>query len=275
MVDPVKLGAAEKASLIERSRIAAVRNQAAKRLATGLRVSEVRDGPGDFYQAKALTDRVARLRETKADIGQGIDALRTAQAGTQAVEDLSKQLKGIALATRDADATEKARLAEQFDLVRGQIDSLVGDASYQGVNLIDGAGSLRVDFSANSGDRLDVAASANDAASLGVGNAASFNDFASLADVDNAISAIDGAIDTVRANQSRIVGNAGVLGARGAFAENLAATALEGADKIVLADLHEEAARHLAATVRDDLALSTQRIAGRSAQRVLELVKGG
>ena len=275
MADSVFLNAAQRQFLTARTEISRARNTAADRLATGQRVSRITDDAVSFLRGQALTQRAGALRDAKADISQGISALQAAQTGTQAIEDLTDQLKGIALAAQSADATEKAQLTQQFDTVRQQIDNLANDASYQGLNLLaNPAGDLDVNLSDQPSTTFTVQGQASDVAALGIGNAASYNNFGTQADIDNAIAAIDAATETIRSNESSIGSNASFLGIREDFSANIANILEEGAAKLTRADMNEEAARLLAANVRDAMAVRGQRIAAQSDRLIVNMIRG-
>ncbi len=275
MVESVTLSSVQRHLLSTRADLSRARNRAAMRLATGRRVSRISDDPVSFLQAKSLTNRVSALRDAKANISQGISALQATSIGNQAIEDLTRQLKGLALAARNADPTQRADLAQQFDTVRRQIDNIAADTSYQGINLISNpAGELDITVSDRADDRVTIEGQPSDVASLGIGDAASFNEFADQADIDAAVAAIESAIDKIQANDSNIVSNASLLNTRERFAENFANVLQEGADKLTRADMNEEAARLLAATTREALTLQSQRIATEADQLIVNLIRG-
>lgn len=275
MIEPITLSNATRSFLTARTDLTAVRNDAASRLSTGLKVASITDDARSFLQAQSLLQRVGTLRESKADIAQGISALRATQAGTQAIESLTDQLQSIATAAQSADADEKARLAVQFDEIRSQIDSIAADTTYQGTALIDNpASDLDVNLSDRTGVTLTVEGQASDSTSLGIGNAASYNGFATSTDIDNALAAIDAARTTVRATESAQVSNTSFLNTREAFNEQLSNTLQSGADKLTLTDINLDGATLLAANVRDSLAISSQRITAQSERLIGDLIRG-
>ena len=226
MATEIYLSAIQKNFLLVRDGISSARASAANSLSTGLRVSSINDDAGAYLKAQALLDRVGTLREVKPNIGQAISALDATQAGSQAVEHLTQQLKGIALAAKSATDAEKADFAEQFNSVRTQIDSLVNDTSYQGVNLLASpTATLSVNDSDTAGTAYDVTGQATDTTTLGIGDAASYNNFATDADIDNALAALNSAISTVRTNESTLGGHVAFLGIREQFTEDLSNTA--------------------------------------------------
>ena len=277
MVDAVSLSPSTRLTLLERIEIARERDQASNRLATGQRVNRIADDPQDFLRASALASRVNSLLDAKANIGQAISSLETAQVGLEAVEKLGQQLKGIAYAAQSATGAERDALVAQFDVTRQQLDKLVSDVSYQGTNLISNpADSQRVNLNDQPGTDLTVDGQASDVASLNVGTATTdYNSFASITDVETAIAAVDDALSSVRANASRIGNNAAILTTRETFTQELADTLQHGADELLQADINLEGARLLAANVRHDLGLSSQQISARSESLIVELVRSG
>ena len=109
MVESVALSSTQKLSILERTRIAELRDQASRRLATGRRVNDLSDDPQDYLRAQALANRVSGLLGAKSGIGQGIESLLTAQTGLEAVQKLSEQLKGIAISAQSASGTCQRR----------------------------------------------------------------------------------------------------------------------------------------------------------------------
>ncbi|MHA1598710.1 MAG: flagellin N-terminal helical domain-containing protein [Alphaproteobacteria bacterium] len=275
MVESINLSAAQQSSLTTRNRISYARDQAAHHLATGRKISQITEDAQKFLLSKGLVARVDNLNVAKSNISQGISALEVTQAGLDAADKLAQQLKGIATQAQNADADDRATLAAQFDSVRTQLDTLIGDVSYKGVHLLSNpADTLRVQISEQPSESLNIDGVASDASGLGIGTSAgSYGSFATTADIDNALAALDSARSQIRSTESSIVGNAGILGVREEFTENLANIVQAGADKLVAADLNEEAAILLSANVRDSLALEAQNITTQSAQLVVGLLE--
>lgn len=273
----VTLSAATRTALLTTQGTTALAAQISERIATGLRVTRAADDAAAFFTAQSLTSRAGDLLALKAGINQGVSALGGALAGISAITAIANQLKGIAIAARGGSAEARAAAAAQFDALRAQIDSLAGDAGFNGINLISASpgslpGSLTITFNETGTSSLTVAGAASDAASLGIGTAAgSFNDFATDADIDAAIAGLDKAIGTLRSTSLRLGSNAGLLNTRLDFTRNLANTLRTGAGNLVNADLNEEAAKLLALRLRTELGLIGQTIANDSQRAVLQL----
>ena len=154
----VSLTAAVRQNLLSLQNTTDLINRTQNRLSTGLRVANAIDDPVKFFQAKGLQDRASDFEEKKTGIDQGISTLSTATDAIVAIENLVQQLKGLATNAKSATTNaEVANIITQFNDLRTQINNLTTDATYQGLNLVAGTGSvLEVNFSNDTGSVLTV-----------------------------------------------------------------------------------------------------------------------
>ena len=154
----VSLTAAVRQNLLSLQNTSELINRTQNRLSTGLRVASAIDDPVKFFQAKGLQDRASDFEEKKTGIDQGISTLSTATDAIVAIENLVQQLKGLATNAKSATTdAEVANIITQFNDLRTQINNLTTDATYQGLNLVAGTGSvLEVNFSNDTGSVLTV-----------------------------------------------------------------------------------------------------------------------
>jgi flagellin-like hook-associated protein FlgL len=271
------------------------------RLSTGLAVSSPIDDAVKYFQAKSLSNRSTDLLERKDAIDQGVNALDTALKAADAIESLVKQMKGVADSARSADKTQRAAYTTQMKELVKQVNKLVGDASYQGLNLINSSSSkLSVRFSDKSDSKLDVngvdfnssvffkdkdgaAASVVDTSFAGLGLSggtfSSFNvsvadDLASFnAQIDNVVSGLDKTISNLRSEAAKMAGNVAILQVRSNFTAEYAGVLDDGAGKLTLADLNAEGANLLALQTRQQMGIQALSFAGQSEQAVLGLFR--
>ncbi len=157
MADQVTLSAAVRSSLLSLQGTTRLIERTQGRLATGLEVAGPIDDPVKFFQAKTLSDRASDFNEKKSGIDQGISTLTAALDGAEAIEDIVGQMKGLALASKSSTSSTISELVSQFNDLRTQIANLASDASYQGLNLVNGTGStLTVSFSTDTASTLSV-----------------------------------------------------------------------------------------------------------------------
>lgn len=165
-------------------------------------------------------------------------------------------------------SNERAAYAKQFDSVLKQIDELVQDTSYKGINLLKGD-NLTVVFNESRTSTLELKGVTFD--STGLGFTASKNEWISTTDIDESLDQITKATSMLRAQASEFGQNLSTVQIREDFTENMINNLTTGADKLTLADANEEAANLLALQTRQSLATNSLSLASQSAQSVLKL----
>jgi flagellin-like hook-associated protein FlgL len=286
------LGASTRSNLLSLQGTQSNINLTQGRLSTGLKVASAIDNAVSFFQAQALTNRAADFSERKDGIDQGISTLKAANNGVEAIDKIVKQLKGIVSSAKTATDTEQADLTNQFQELLGQINELAGDASYQGLNLINSTASkLTVEFSTNStakftveGRNLNVSGlftNGGDALTgfqgglssfLGTGGATEFSAVGTTVSAfDNAIELLDTGISKLRGAAKSLGANVTFLQTRLDFTKQYTNNLSEGADKLTLADINEEGANLVSLQTRQQLGIQALAFAGQSEQAVLRL----
>jgi flagellin-like hook-associated protein FlgL len=144
-------------------------------------------------------------------------------------------------------------------VIRGQIDDLVTDSSFNSVNLLKSSpDTLTVTFNENGSSELVVAGIASDITTLAVlSGVTNYNNFVADSDSDNAITAIDAAIVTLRQTSLSLGTKDTIIDARVTFTDGLIASLEGGAAKLINTDLETEAANLLALQTQRSLAIST------------------
>ena len=153
----ITLSAAVRDSLLSLQNTTVLINRTQGRLATGLSVASAIDDPIKFFEAKTLADRASDFDEKKSGIDQGISSLTAALDGTEAIDTIVRQMKGLAVSAKSATSSTIAELVSQFNDLRTQIANLARDTDFQGLNLINGTGEkLTVEFSTDTSSTLVV-----------------------------------------------------------------------------------------------------------------------
>lgn len=200
--------------------------------------------------------------DSNLNLGFGINTLN-------AVVDDSGEADGVFTTEQIAFAPGAGTLAQlenDFDIVREQIDALVEDASYRGVNLLNDD-DLIVYFNEDRSNLLTI--SGEDLSTSGLGISAA--SFTSSAAINSAITEVRDATSTVRNFASSLSTSLTVIQNRQDFTKNQINTLKEGADKLTLSDQNEEGANLLALQTRQALGTTALSLASQSAQSVLRL----
>lgn len=159
----------------------------------------------------------------------------------------------------------KASYATDYNDLLAQIDQLSTDASFNGINLLDGD-SLSVQFNEDSSSKLDISGVTFDSSGLGLSDT-TFDDIA--ADVAK----LNTATATLRKQSSTFGANLSVVQNRQDFTNNMISVLEGGASDLTLADTNEEAANLLALQTRQSLAQTSLSLANESEQSVLNLIR--
>ncbi|MEP3477605.1 MAG: flagellin, partial [Hyphomicrobiales bacterium] len=176
---------------------------------------------------------------------------------------------GLTVATSTAATNnDRTAFATQFNELRTQIDELADDASFNGINLLDGD-NLTVTFNEDATSTLGVDGVTFNSNGLGISS--SQNTFQTDADINAAIADLKGATDTLRAQASKFGSNLSVVETRQDFTKNLINVLETGAANLTLADTNEEGANLLALQTRQQLSSTALSLASQADQNVLQL----
>ncbi|MAU60025.1 MAG: hypothetical protein CMI62_04750 [Parvibaculum sp.] len=179
---------------------------------------------------------------------------------------------GFGIATSGTQGTNgetltsaRASYASDYNDLRTQIDQLASDASFNGINLLNGD-SLTVKFNEDGTSKLDITGVTYDSAGLGITET-------TFSDIDADIALLDSATSTLREQASTFGANLSVVQNRQDFTKNLIGVLEGGAGDLTLADTNEEAANLLALQTRQSLAQTSLSLANQAEQSVLSLIR--
>lgn len=156
--------------------------------------------------------------------------------------------------------------ADDFNEIRDQIDGLVADAEYRGINLLSGD-DLTTFFNETRTSSLITTGADFTANGLAITETA----FRGSLAIELAASQIDDALSAVRSFGTTLANDLSIIQARQTFTENTINTLTSGADDLVVADQNEEGANLLALQTRQALGVTSLSLASQSQQSVLRL----
>jgi flagellin-like hook-associated protein FlgL len=167
------------------------------------------------------------------------------------------------------DNATRASLQADYNNLISQITTLAKDASYNGVNLLDGD-DLSVIFNEDGSSSLSIAGVDFSATGLGLTNVSGAG-FQSNTNINSSLAQLDTATATLRTQASRFGSNLSIVQTRQDFTKNLISVLQTGADNLVLADTNEEGANMLALQTRQQLSSVALSMASQADQSVLRL----
>ncbi len=180
---------------------------------------------------------------------------------------------GIAESGFIAGSNELTNLKTTYDSIRTQIDQMVSDSGYKGVNLLTSGSSLVVKFEGT--NSLTVNGFGATTATLGglniTSTATAATNWTSSATIDNSVNQLSSALSTLRAGSSAMSSNLSIITTRQDFSTNMVNVLTEGSGKLTLADTNEEGANMLMLQTRQSLSTTALSMASQAAQSVLRL----
>jgi flagellin len=244
------------------------------RINTGLAVASAKDNGGVYAIAQAMRGDVGAYNAVNQSLGRAKSVVDVALAAGESVSDLLVQMKEKVIAASDAslDTASRDALNEDFVALRKQIDSIVSNAGFNGVNLINTASGFQTIASADGSSKISVNA---ENLSLGSGTI-TISSTAQIATLTTASTMID-TLNTSIANTNQALARLGSVSKRldtqMDFTTKVKDALTAGIGNLVDADLSIESARLQALQVKQQLGIQALSIANSAPSTVLGLFR--
>ena len=174
-----------------------------------------------------------------------------------------------------ADPTSQATrtgLINQYNNILKQIDTTSQDASFNGINLLQGD-TLNLTFDETGKSTLAIQGVTFNTAGLSLAPLASGTDFLDSNSATTTLNQLNAAAATLRSEASNLGSNLSIVEIRQDFSKSLINVLQTGASNLTLADTNEEAANSQALSTRQSIAVSALALANQSQQSVLQLLR--
>ena len=283
----IVLGTATQANLLALQNINTQLGVTQGHLATGLAVASAIDDAVKYFQSQQLSNRATDLSARKSQIDQGIQSLTAATTGISSAISILQQMEGIVNGASTQTTAQRASAATQFNTLGQQLSTLLNDASYQGLNLINSTTSnLTLQFSLASTSTLKITGQnllfsklVTGGKGVAVGSkAATTLITVKFSNVSNKISkftaiynALQTAVFKAQAAAQTLGTNVNFLQTRMSFTQAYMTTLNSGASDLTVADVNQESTNLVTLQTRQQLALESLSIATSSEQSVLRL----
>ncbi|WP_310796457.1 flagellin [[Roseibacterium] beibuensis] len=246
------------------------------RINTGKIVSSAKDNGAIFAIAQGQRAELGALNAVKDSLNRGQSAVDVALSAGESVSDLLTQLKEKALSATDKSLTTSARSAlnEDFKAIRDQIATVVSNAKFNGVNLIDNSTGT-AGFKALSNTAGSTIKAAPENLSLGGANVSvtATMTIGTSTLAGTALTAVNNSIDKVSASLARLGTASKSFGTHLTFVGKLQDSIEAGIGNLVDADLAKESARLQALQTKQQLGVQALSIANSSTSILLGLFR--
>ena len=246
------------------------------RINTGKKVNSAKDNGAIWAIAQGQRGEISALGAVKDSLDRGSSIADVSIAAGESVSDLLVQLKEKALSATDKSLSTASRKAlnEDFKSIRDQITTVVSNAKFNGVNLLDNSTTTNgyKALSNTAGSTIKVA---GENLSLGGANvtvaAATTIGTSTLA--TTALGLVNASIDNVSSALARLGTGAKSLDTHRTFVGKLSDALENGVGNLVDADLAKESARLQSLQTKQQLGVQALSIANSSTSILLGLFR--
>ena len=166
----------------------------------------------------------------------------------------------------------RSSLVAQYNQIITQITTTAQDASFNGINLLNGD-SLKLVFDETGKSTVTIAGVTFNPNGLGLHSLTAGSDFIDNVATNAVLTNLNNASTTLRSQASAFGGNLSIVQIRQDFNKNLINVLQTGSSNLTLADSNEEAANSQALSTRQSIATSALSLANTSQQAVLQLLR--
>jgi|TARA_R100000455_G_C6250808_1_gene107511 flagellin len=245
--------------------------QVQSRINTGLAVSGAKDNGGIYAIAQRMRSEVSGYKAVQDSLNRAVSTVDVALAGGEAISDLLIEMKEKALASADSslDTASRSALNEDFKALRDQITTIVGNAEFNGTNLINNTVSQVTALANADGSNTITVLDENLSLGGGIVTIAATASFATATQADTIASQLGTSLDNVNAALARLGTKSKALEIHSTFVTKLSDSLTEGIGNLVDADLARESAKLQSLQVKQQLGIQALSIANQSPQSIL------
>jgi flagellin len=244
-------------------------------VSTGENVSSAQDNGAIWAIAQGERSTVGALDAVKTSLQNGQSVIDVANSAGTTVSNLLTQLQQKALAATDSslDTASRASLNSDFVSLRNQITSTVANATFNGVNLLNG--SVTSIASLANAQGTSVLTTQGENLSLG-GSIVTLSATATISTTGSAataLSAVEASLSNVDNALASLGTSSNALDTHLNFVSNLQDTLTTGVGNLVNADLAKESATLQALQTKQQLGIEALSIANSSSSALLSLFR--
>jgi len=242
-------------------------------VSSGLKVSSAKDNGAVYAIAQNMRGNVAAYSSVTDSLNRGISVVDTATSAAQSISDLLIQMKANALSASDTslDSTSRASLASDFQALSDQITTIVKNATFNGVNLVDGTHTAGISALASASDQsqtISVADQDLTVSTLAVGTA-----YTTATTAATMVATVSAAITTVNTALSALSSGSKKFSIQADFVSKLSDTLTTGIGNLVDADMSKESALLTSLQTKQQLGIQALSIANSAPSTILSLFR--
>ena len=240
---------------------------------SGLKVADAADNGAIFAIAQNMRGDVAGYQAVTNSINNGTSAIDTAMSAGQSISDLLIQMKQQALSAADTslDTASRQAVNANFTALLGQITSIVKNASFNSINLVNGSTNQIAALASADGSRHITTSAENMSLSGSIVTIQSTGTVSTQTKASAMVATIQTSLTNVNAALAKLSAGAAKFSVQGTFAQKLSDTLTTGIGNLVDANMAQESATLQSLQVKQQLGVQALSIANQSPQIILSL----
>jgi flagellin len=244
-------------------------------VSTGLAISSAKDNGAIWSIAQTERSTVSSLDAVKSSLQTGQSVIDVANSAGTTVSNLLTQMSEKALAASDTslDTASRAALNNDFVALRNQISSTVQNASFNGVNLLDGSVTKITSLANAQGTSVLTTLAQNLSLSSTIVTLSSTATISTVTAAASAISFVNASLQNVDNALATLGTASNALDTHLNFVSNLQDTLTTGIGNLVNADLAKESATLQALQTKQQLGIQALSIANSASSALLGLFR--
>ena len=250
-------------------------NNTQSQINSGLKVSSARDDGSTYAIAQNQRGAVAGYSAVTDSLNRGTSAIDVALSAGQSISDLLIQLKTKALSAADSslDTASRQALNQDFVALRDQITTIVKNAVFNGINLVDGSTTQITALASSDGTRRITTSAQKLALSGTIVTLKSTNTISTQAKASTLVATIQASLTNVNSALAKLSSGAKKFSIQATFAQKLSDTLTTGIGDLVDANMAQESALLQSLQVKQQLGVQALSIANQAPQTILSLFR--
>ena len=243
---------------------------------SGMKVANAKDDGAVFAQAQNMRGDVAAYQSVQDSLNRGMSTVDVAMSAGQSISDLLIEMKAKALSASDTslDTASRSAMNQDFIALRDQISTIVGNAQFNGYNLVDGSTTQVTALASTDGTRRITVAAENMSLSGTIVTVSTGASISTQAGASTMVAAIQASLVNVDAALGKLSAGSKKLSIQVDFSQKLSDALTGGIGNLVDANMAQESARLQSLQVKQQLGVQALSIANQAPQTILSLFRG-
>jgi flagellin len=240
---------------------------------SGEKVSSAKDNGAVYAIAQNMRGNVAGYTAVTDSLNRGMSSVDVAMSAGQSISDLLIEMKTKALAASDTslDTASRSAMNQDFVALRDQISTIVGNAVFNGYNLVNGSTTQITALASADGSRRITVAAENMSLSGTIVTVSTGASISTQAAASTMVTAIQTSLTNVDSALAKLSSGSKKFSIQVDFAQKLSDALTSGIGNLVDANMADESAQLQSLQVKQQLGVQALSIANQAPQTILSL----